>query len=29
MAITVRGNRIVELDIPADPARLATLDLPS
>jgi RNA polymerase sigma-70 factor (ECF subfamily) len=29
MAITVRGNRIVELDILADPARLATLDLPS
>jgi RNA polymerase sigma-70 factor (ECF subfamily) len=28
MAITVRGNRIVELDILADPARLAALDLP-
>jgi RNA polymerase sigma factor (sigma-70 family) len=29
MAVTVRDNRIVELDILADPARLALLDLPS
>jgi RNA polymerase sigma-70 factor (ECF subfamily) len=28
MAVTVRGNRIVELDILADPVRLAALDLP-
>ena len=28
MAITVHGNQIVELDILADPARLAALDLP-
>jgi RNA polymerase sigma-70 factor (ECF subfamily) len=28
MAITIRGNRIVELDILADPVRLAALDLP-
>jgi RNA polymerase sigma-70 factor (ECF subfamily) len=29
MAITVAGGRIVEIDILADPARLALLDVPN